>query len=46
LEKQVDEFINIYNFINQDGDGLVDIAPMLDFEFSSAENPVRANTDK
>jgi GH25 family lysozyme M1 (1,4-beta-N-acetylmuramidase) len=25
---------------------LVDIAPMLDFEFSSAENPVRANTDK
>jgi GH25 family lysozyme M1 (1,4-beta-N-acetylmuramidase) len=46
IEKQVNEFIQIYNVINKDGDWLVDIIPMLDFEFSGKEPVVRANTEQ
>ena len=46
LEKQVDEFITIYNIINQDGDWLVDIVPMLDFEFSANEKVIAATTEQ
>lgn len=46
IEKQVDEFIQVYNVINEDGDWLVDIAPMLDFEFSSKEKIIKADTEQ
>ncbi len=44
IENQVNEFIQIYNVINEDGDWLVDLVPMLDFEFSRNESVIRANT--
>jgi hypothetical protein len=37
LNKQVDEFIKIWKLINQEWDGLVDLTPMLDFEYSRNE---------
>lgn len=44
IEDQVNDFIQIYNVINQDWDGLIDITPMLDFEFSGKEKTVLASS--
>ena len=44
IEKQVDEFVKVREMINKEWDGLIDLAPMLDFEFSPKEIVRRANS--
>ena len=44
LNKQVDEFIKIWKLINQEWDWLVDLTPMLDFEYSANEKVERSTS--
>ena len=45
IEKQVDEFISVWETINQEWDWLIDLTPMLDFEYSSNETVQRADSE-
>lgn len=44
LEKQVNEFIKVWEIINKEWDWLIDLSPMLDFEFSWNETVKRASS--
>lgn len=46
IEKQVNEFIKVWKIINEEWDWLIDLAPMLDFEFSYKEKEKLASSEE